>query len=171
MDILKPQPIINGYTSAISQVISFLEYARACTITAVQNCTPAQLDFLLDEKSNSTGTLLRHIAALEFQFRILTFYNRTLDNKELITWYGGYASELSLNYIKNKPISYYTLLLQEQRKITLDCFKMKTDDWLFADNLLHPKASNLFFWYHLAEDELCHVGQIKLIQKRVPDNL
>jgi len=169
MDLFKPKRIINGYTPAISQLVCFLQYARRCTLKAVEGCTTAQLDFLPGKKSNATGTLLRHIAALEFQFRLVTFENRKLTDRELLDWHGGYAAELSLNYFKNKPLSFYTRLLNGQRKLTLEYFKSQTDEWLMADNDLYPEASNLFFWYHLAEDELCHTGQIKIIQKRAGD--
>ncbi|MGG9963920.1 hypothetical protein [Ferruginibacter sp. SUN106] len=165
MNTLKPYPLIDGYTHSISQVICFLQFARSCTLKVVENYTTEELDFLPEGISNSTATLLRHIAALEFQFQQVTFYNQKLNQQQMIEWYGGYATELSLNYVKNQPLSYYITLLVTQRNTTLELFKLKTDEWLLADNLIVPKANNLFFWYHLAEDELSHMGQIKLISK------
>jgi uncharacterized damage-inducible protein DinB len=159
----------SAYSLKVGQLVSILQYARACTIAVVENCTKRQLDFLMDEKSNSVGTLLKHIAALEYQFQQVTFANRKLNSGELKTWKGCFADELSLNYSKNKPASYYIFLLREQRKRTLQYFKPKTNKWLLADNELYPQANNLFFWYHLIEDELCHTGQIKLMLKRAPD--
>lgn len=165
MSTLKPYPLINGYAQSIGQVICFLEFARSCTLKVVENHTTEDLDFLPEGISNSTGTLLRHIAALEFQFQQVTFYNQTLNHQQMIEWYGGFATELSLNYVKRQPLTYYTTLLAKQRNETLELFKAKTDEWLLADNPVVPKANNLFFWYHLAEDELSHMGQIKLISK------
>jgi DinB superfamily len=166
MNILKPYPVINGYTNIISQLICFLQFTRNCTLKAVENCTTAQLDFLPQGINNSPATLLRHIAALEFQFQQVTFYNKLLNNEQMLKWYGGYATELSLNYVREQPLSYYIALLEEQRNVTLELLKFKNDEWLLTDNPAVPKANNLFFWYHLAEDELCHTGQIKLILKR-----
>jgi hypothetical protein len=47
----------SAYSLKVGQLVSILQYARACTIAVVENCTKRQLDFLMDEKSNSVGTL------------------------------------------------------------------------------------------------------------------
>ena len=112
--------------------------------------------------------MLKHIASLEYQFQLVTFANRKLNAAELKIWKGCFANELSLNYSKNHTSAYYISTLKKQRKNTLQGLKLKTNKWLLADNELYPQANNLFFWYHLIEDELCHTGQIKYILKRVP---
>jgi hypothetical protein len=164
--ILKPQPLMPGFTASVGHLLCFLEYARNNTLTVVQNCTAAQLDFIAEDDGNSPGTLLRHIAALEFQFQQVTFFNKHLTKAEMDKWYGAFAPLLSVNHVKKQHLDYYIELLSQQRAATISILKNKTDEWLLADNQLLPKANNLFFWYHLAEDELSHTGQIKLILKK-----
>lgn len=166
INILKPQPVRQNFSIAAGHLLCFLDYARNNTINVVHNCTIAQLDFVAEEEGNSTGTLLRHIAALEYQFQRVTFFNSHLSESDITEWYGAYAPLLSMNNVNNQPLKYYIDLLEKQRKTTISLFADKTDEWLLADNQLLPKANNLFFWYHLAEDELSHTGQIKLILKK-----
>jgi Protein of unknown function (DUF664) len=161
------QKHLNNYPYKIAQLISILEYTRSCTIAVVEDFTKKQLDFVMDEKSNTAGNLLKHIAALEFQFQQVSFANRKLNVSEIKKWNGCFESDLLMHVSKNKSVSYYLALLNTQRKKTLELFKSKTNKWLLADNKLYPQANNLCFWYHLIEEEHCHMGQIKLLIKRI----
>ena len=90
----------SAYTSKVGQLVSFLQYARSCTIAVVENCSNYQLDYLLDERSNTIGTLLKHIAAMEFQLQCIIFEERKLNTEELQIWKGCFAGELSTNDCK-----------------------------------------------------------------------
>ncbi|WP_313891833.1 hypothetical protein [Psychrobacillus sp.] len=50
------------------------------------------LDYLSNDSSNSIGSLLLHIASIEFVHQIISFENRDLNDRELLKW--GIALEL-----------------------------------------------------------------------------
>ena len=48
-----------------------MNYARITTFDAVKGLSVSDLDFLLDDKANTIGMLLLHIASVEFEFHKL----------------------------------------------------------------------------------------------------
>jgi len=63
-----------------------LSYARQTTLGAVEGLTSAQLDHLHDERSNSIGALLAHVAAVERGFQLVTFEEREPTAAEHDAW-------------------------------------------------------------------------------------
>ena len=63
----------------------------------------------------------------------------------------------------------YLDLLNGARRKTLDLFKTVDDPWLDARAPLWGSIGNFhFMWFHVAEDEIHHRGQMALIRKRLP---
>ena len=56
---------LSGYTPTIGHLVGMLSYARQTTLAAVEGLTREQLDHLHDERSNSIGALLAHVAMVE----------------------------------------------------------------------------------------------------------
>ena len=163
-----------GYTPQIGRLVSMMNYVRSVTIDSVQNLTTQQLDFLLDEKANSIGALLLHIASTDMFFRIFSFDNRELTEEEDNHWAAAsYLGEPAKEQIKGNRLEYYLDVLNSERNKVLDLFKTVNDNWLYEEKPLwyNKPANNYFMWFHVFEDEINHRGQINLIRKRFPKEL
>ncbi|NOU68980.1 DUF664 domain-containing protein [Paenibacillus sp. LMG 31461] len=161
---------IPGYTPQISRLLSMMNYARHTTLQSVKNLTVQELDFLLDEESNSIGALLLHFAAVEYAYQLETFEKRELNDEDMAIW--GPAVNLGAEgreKIKGNELAYYVDKLNEVRNRTFELFKTVDDDWLYQEEEFWYKkqANHYFMWFHVFEDEINHRGQINLIKKRV----
>lgn len=162
---------IEGFTPEIGRLVSMMKWARATTLQSVQNLSVEQLDFLLDEQSNSIGALLLHAAAVEVAYQANTLEDRDLNHTEKDQW--GAALELGeqgRTEIKGRPLSYYIETLNDVRQKTLNELKKCNDEWLFEETPWwdNRPANNYFKWVHVFEDEINHRGQIRIIKKYMP---
>ncbi len=165
---------IEGYTQEISRLVSMMNFARSVTVDSVKNLSPSQLDYLLDEKANSIGALLMHIASTDFFYRILSFEKRELTPEEDKAWaHASYLGEPAREHIKGHSIDYYLESLINERNKVLNLLKLVNDDWLYEEMPLwdNKPANNYFMWFHVFEDEINHRGQINLIRKRIPNDI
>jgi len=172
--IIAPEKIclitdIPGYTHDISRLICMMNYARQVTLRSVKGLTVEELDYQIDDKSNSIGALLLHIAACDFFYQIYTFEERDLNEEEMAKW------EPALNLgkearenIKGNDLEYYVNILNEIRNNTYELLKGKDDKWL-EDKVTSGinEFNTHYFWFHVFEDEINHRGQINFIKKRM----
>jgi uncharacterized damage-inducible protein DinB len=147
-----------------------MNYARHTLLESVGNLSVEELDFHIDEKSNSIGMLLYHIGSLEAAFQIMTFEDRDLTDDE---WedlsLGIVLGDEAKENIKGHSLDFYIDRLSEIRAVTLSKFSKLKDSWLDNVNFYgwdYP-ANNYFKWFHVFEDELNHRGQIRMIAKRL----
>jgi len=149
-------------------LMSSFSYSREMTIQVVSGLSIQQLDYNFDSKSNSIGSLLMHIAALEYLYQRLIFDKRYLNLNENEFWHGAFCADLPKRRIRGNSLSFYLDIMNRVREETISKLNDKDDDWLFesGDSVLvsQNNYSNLF---HLIEDEISHVGQIKMIKKRI----
>lgn len=162
---------IPGYSPNISRLVCMMNYTRLTTLHYVKDLSIKQLDFLFDDKSNSIGALLLHIASTDLYYEKLTFENRELTNQELTKWKApSELGELGRKKIKGHSVKYYFNILNSIRNNIYELFKTKDDVWLekkipFVENF----ESNYFHtWFHVIEDEINHRGQINWLRKRLP---
>lgn len=156
---------VAGFTPQIGHLVAMMSLTRAATLKEVQHLTQAQLDSWPDEISNSIGTLLKHMAALESWYQAITFENRDLNEAERKTWRGSLPGELILRLVHGHDISYYLQLLHQVRRNTLEEMARRNDDWLYE---VSASGSNTFYkWFHVMEDEISHRGQIVVLKKRL----
>ncbi len=160
-----------GFAPQISHLVVMLNYARRTTLEAAAGLTVAQLDHLHDERSNSVGALLAHIAAIEFSYRLGTLEDRGFTPQEWRRW----SAPLQLGpqaraEIRGEPLSHYLDLLSEVRTQTLAELSRRTDDWLYEQSPFWQglPANNYFKWFHVLEDEINHRGQIRWLRQRLP---
>lgn len=161
---------IGGYPSQIGHLISLMNYARITTFDAVKDLSISDLDFLIDEKANTIGMLLLHIASVEYDFHKETIENRELTDEEMECWKPALdLGELGREKIKGNPLEFYIEQLAEVRKKTLEDFQKLEDSWLYIETDFWDtkKANNYFKWFHVLEDEINHRGQIRFIRKRI----
>ena len=156
-----------GYSPQIGTTVMMLEDLKKRVTRSVSQLDQAATDFLLDENANRIGALIMHLAATEKYYQLYTFEGRSF-NEEETDW------DLALNLgdearktLINKPISHYLAIWDEVRDETLRLLKTKDDKW-FAAKVKQSNMNNHWAWYHVMEHQANHMGQIRMIAKRVP---
>jgi len=158
---------VEGYSTQIGTTVSMLEDLKRRVMNSVANLSLEDTDFLLDDDANRIGALILHLAATEKYYQVYTFENRGFNKEERKRW--NTAQNLgkhAQNSIKNKPIDYYLSIWDEVRKETLRLLKTKDDEW-FKSKIKESNMNNHWAWYHVMEHQANHMGQIRLIIKRI----
>ncbi|SKC72839.1 DinB family protein [Ohtaekwangia koreensis] len=163
-----------GLSPHIGTLLSMMSWMRSTILYPVDKMTPEQLDYIHDEKSNSIGSMLLHLAATERFYQIHTFEGRKWgdwsepDKKrfDVAMRLGDEAREK----IKGNNLDYYLNTLKEVRENTIKEFKKRDDKWLFSVDEAWPwgPTNNYCKWFHVCEHESNHNGQIKWIKGRLP---
>jgi len=163
-----------GYSPQVGTLLSTMTMMRVWLIDSVKDLSVEQLDFQLDEQSNSIGAMLMHLAATEKYYQLNTF-----DELEWGTWDENIKKiwdvpmglgEKARKEIKGHQVEYYLSKLKEVRDITEKEFAKRDDSWImkaepfFADQ----PTNNYCKWFHVCEHESNHRGQIKFLIKRFP---
>jgi uncharacterized damage-inducible protein DinB len=149
--------------------VGILAYARQTTLTAVEGLTMAELDHLHDDSSNSIGALLAHIAAVERGYQHIVFDERPPTAEET----AALEPALTLGTearrrLRGKSLEHYVHELSEARRVTLAGLAARDDEW-FEQSLRAAPAMNAHWaWFHVAEDEINHRGQIRWLRTRLP---
>ncbi|WP_299529685.1 DinB family protein [Ulvibacterium sp.] len=162
-----------GYAEQISILISMMDWMRFVVLRDVEGISQKQLDFLLDENSNTIGALLMHLAATERYYQIDTFAGipkSKLDfGVEEDVW--SAASNLGRagrNVLKGKPLSFYLDKLNEVREFSKAELKKRDDSWLMETSEFfgNQPTNNYCKWFHVVEHESNHNGQMRYIKGR-----
>ena len=146
-----------------------LRYARSTTLMAVEGLTMAQLDHLHDSASNSIGALLAHIGAVEQSYQIMTFEDRVLspaENARLATALS--LGENGRRTLRGSSLESYVDDLIAIRQRTLELLANRDDAWLDGAVRVAPRINAHWAWFHVAEDEINHRGQIRWLRARLP---
>jgi len=168
--IVGPQP---GFTPEIGTLTSMLAFTRRQVLKNVNGLSQQDLDFLLDANANTIGALLLHLAATE------TFYQmNTFDGMKWDSWpeevkkkwdIPMHLGEPARKAIKGNSLDYYLDALHEAREKSLAEFRKRDDKWLATLVTQGDfSANNYAKWFHVAEHESNHDGQIKFLKRRVP---
>ena len=158
-----------GYSTQIGNLVSMMEDLKRRVTGSVENLSLEQTDFLLDEEANRIGALILHLAATEKYYQVYTFENRGFNREEKEMWDTPLnLGEKARGTIIDQPISYYLEIWNEVRKETLRLLKTKDDKWLNS-KVKESNMNNHWAWYHVMEHQANHMGQIRLIVKRMDD--
>ncbi|MGB1242440.1 MAG: DinB family protein [Chitinophagales bacterium] len=165
------------YTPHIACLVSMMNYARITTKEAAKGLTMEELDYCMDENSNSIGALLQHAAAVDFVYYILTFEERgeeEMTKEETEKWSAALElGDRGRKELKGKTLEEIFELMDKQRAKTLSALKEKDDEWLLKATHYSPKSedrwNNYWKWFHVLEDEINHRGQIRMLRKRLPN--
>ena len=168
-----PSPLriepISGYSPAIGRLVGMLRYSRSTTLAAVDGLTTAQLDHLHDSASNSIGALLAHIGAVEQSYQIMTFEDRLLSPEENARLATALAlDEKGRHTLRGLSLESYVDQLAAIRQRTLELLANRDDAWLDAAVHIAPRINAHWAWFHVAEDEINHRGQIRWLRARLP---
>ncbi|MCY1704124.1 mycothiol transferase [Deinococcus sp. SL84] len=164
-DYFTPQDL-EGFSPQISRLVYGLEYVRANTLFAVQGLTTAQLDTQVLPGGNTTGMLLAHFAGTESGYQQLTFQGNEhgFERPENLLGAAGRAE------FQGQSLEFYLSRLAEVREQTPAGLRERDDDWLA--HTFRPwdwtfDISPHWCWFHVAEDELRHQGQIAILRKEL----
>lgn len=157
------------YTPQIGALVAMLENLKDRVENMVRELNQAEIDHLLDDKANSIGALIFHLAAAEKYYQVATFENRGFTKEESDFWQIALdLGEGGRESIKGHPVSYYLNLYNEVRKKTLMELKQRDDEWLVSANP-GKIMNNYFGWFHVMEHQSGHLAQIKMLMKRLPE--
>jgi len=169
--IIGPQ---EGYSPQIGTLLSTMTMMREWLIKSVKELSVEQLDFQIDDKSNSIGAMLLHLAATERYYQLNTF--------DEMKW-GSWSEEIKKEWdvpmglgeegreqIKGNSVDYYLSKLESVREVTEKEFANRDDEWIMkAEPFFGDEPTNNYCkWFHVCEHESNHRGQIKFIVKRLP---
>jgi uncharacterized protein DUF664 len=168
--IIGPQP---GFTPEIGTLTSMLAFTRNQVVNNVKGMSQQDLDFLLDAKANTIGALLLHLAATETYYQLTTFGGFAWDS---IPEDAKKKWDIPMNLgeparkaIKGNSLDYYLDVLHQSRENSLAEFRKRDDKWLATVTKDGDfSVNNYAKWFHVAEHESNHDGQIKLLKNRLP---
>jgi uncharacterized damage-inducible protein DinB len=169
-NILGPR---EGFSPQVGTLVSMLNWMRTSILQPVQGLTVAQLDHLHDEKANSIGALLLHLAAIERIYQVNTFEGRKWgDVSSEIERDWGAAARLgdeARKSIKGHELAFYLGKLKEVRGRTLAELRKRDDAWLMqVDSSAGEPINNYCKWFHVCEHESHHNGQVTWLMGRLP---
>jgi uncharacterized damage-inducible protein DinB len=150
---------------------------RGVVLDSVKGMGQKELDFLLDDKANTIGALLLHLAATDRIYQILTFENNPMkDEKDApADFKQKFAVAMDLGEparksIKGHELDFYLNTLSEVREKTFAEFRKRDDKWLATVDKTWGwgPTNNYCKWFHVCEHESNHNGQIKLLRGRIP---
>ncbi len=96
-----------------------------------------------------------------------TFENRGFNKEEKKKWEAALSlGKNAQDLFKDKPIKCYLQIWDDVRKETLRLLKTKDDKW-FESKVKGSNMNNHWAWYHVMEHQANHMGQIRLIIKRI----
>lgn len=162
-----------GYSPQIGTLVSMMNWMRNTMLYSVKEMTQEQLDFLFDEKANTIGAMLLHLAATEAFYQANTFEGRTDYNEaEKTQWEAAMnLGDEGRKNIKEHNLDFYLAILKETREKTLTEFRKRDDKWLMQvdPHFFEDKPTNNYCkWFHVCEHESNHNGQIKWLKSRLP---
>jgi hypothetical protein len=166
--VIGPKP---GFTPEIGTLTAMLAFTRMQVLASTKGMSTADLDYLFDAKANTVGALLNHLAATEAYYQANSFdgiewekFPDALKQKWDVAMNLG---EPARKAIKGNSLDYYLNLLNQGREKTLAELKKRDDKWLMTIDKGFG-ANNFGKWFHVAEHESNHNGQIKFLKSRLP---
>lgn len=164
-----------GFSPQVGTLVSMMNWMRHVILMPVQGMSTKDLDYLVDDKANSIGAMLLHLAATERFYQIHTFEGRNWgdwDQADIDAWQvASFLGDDAREVIKGNPLEFYLEKLETVRENTLAAFAKRDDDWLMAVDKEWGwgPTNNYCKWFHVCEHESNHNGQFKFIRSRIPN--
>ena len=159
-----------GFTPQIGTLVSMLDWVSDSVIRYNAKLSVEQLDYLHDKDSNTIGSLMLHLAAIEVVYQDITFRDlKDFSAANKSKW--NAAMELGENartQIKGNPLSYYKEAIDEVRAATKTEMKKRDDAWLLSGETKDWDWNNYCKWFHVTEHYANHRGQMTWYAKRMP---
>ena len=163
-----------GFSPQIGTLVSMMNWMRMVMLSPVKGMSIEDLDYLVDDKANSIGAMLWHLASTERFYQIHTFEGRKWgdwDEDDKLNWSvaSGLGDE-ARKTIKGNNLDFYLQKLKDVRENTLKEFSNRDDNWLMEVDKEWPwgPTNNYCKWFHVCEHESNHNGQFKFVKGRLP---
>lgn len=163
---IEPLP---GFAPTVGRLVGMLTYARQTLLAAVDGLSCEVLDHRHDDRANSIGALLAHVAAVEWWHQVLTFEGREPTAAEEAPRLAALdLGETGRRQLRGRGLEEYLEDLAAVRARTLSELARRDDAWLEAPLAAAPEKNAHWAWFHVAEDEISHRGQIRWLRARLP---
>ena len=158
--------------ASIDYLLGILADARVTTLERIKDISTDELHWQYAKGWNTIGALLDHIVSLENYLSIEFLEKRSLTETEEELFLPALAMGNYLpSLITHQPIEFYLTKMETSRKSLIQKIKYlhKADfqKLFYMPKPYNPETDYNLAWvfYHLAEDEIHHRGQISLIRK------
>jgi uncharacterized damage-inducible protein DinB len=145
----------------------------------VTGLTPAHLSWYPDDQTESIGTQLLHVAAIEWSWIFQDIFGRP--DEDYDAWEEAFPLRIGQPQVTGRPLAYFTDRLERVRAEVTEALRNLTDadlDRLVGEG---PPAegeeprSRLYSidWilFHLVHHEAHHAGQVELLVRLMPKDL
>lgn len=161
-----------GYPPRIGRYLTQMEDVRRQVKKYVEGLTAEQLAWHPNAKTESIGTVLLHIAAVECSWIGEDIMRRPMDEE----WKIAFPIRFDMPQVSGQPLEYYLKTLDVVREQTKADLKTLEDDDL--DRLYTPldagdpsdtaQFSLEWILYHVVDHEAHHKGQIAVMKRLLP---
>jgi uncharacterized damage-inducible protein DinB len=164
-----------GYSPQVGRYISQLNETREELLKPTANLTPEQLSWHPDEQTESIGTQLLHVAAIEWSWVFEEILQRP--GEEYDGWDEALPIRVGIPQVEGKPLPYFYDRLNRVRNDVLAALRELTDEDLSrvvsspqAPGAEPPTEVFTIDWilFHLVHHEAHHAGQIELLARLLP---
>ena len=148
-----------------------MAFTRMQVLNSTKGMSQQDLDFLFDSHANTIGALLLHLVATETYYAM-----NSLDGMKWDSWPDAVKKQWDVpmnlgeparKAIKGNSLDYYLNLMNQTREKTLAQLRKRDDKWLATVDT-EMGMNNYAKWFHVAEHESNHNGQIKFLKGRLP---
>lgn len=166
---------VPGFGPQIGRYVAQLTETREELLRYAKDLTPEQLSWYPTDDTESIGTQLLHVAAIEWSWVFEEIFQRP--DTDYDGWEEALPLRLGLPQVQDKPLAYFTERLDKVRGEVLNALKGLTDDDLprivatpVADGGEPPKEVYTIDWvlFHIVHHEAHHAGQIELLARLLP---
>jgi hypothetical protein len=99
----------------------------------------------------------------------LTFEDREPSSSETAAWIAALdLGDAGRSQLRGRDLQLYVDDLSRAREVTLAALARRDDDWLELPLPATPTLNAHWAWFHVAEDEINHRGQIRWLHTRLP---
>lgn len=165
-----------GFTPEIGTLVSMMNWMRNTMLRPVYGMSQKDLDYLHDENSNSVGAMLIHLVATERFYQENTFEGQVHfepgASEDRMYQAASNLGDAGRATFKGKELDYYLDKLEACRAFSLKELAKYDDTWLeIVDTQFWSSPTNNYCkWFHVAEHESNHNGQIKYLKSRLHTN-
>ena len=168
-----------GFSPGIGRYVAQLAEIRAELLGHVEGLDPAQLAWHPDDRTESIGTQLLHVAAIEWSWTVEDIFGRP--DSDYDGWEAAFPLRVGAPQVTGQPLSFFTDRLERVRQEVLDALRGLSDADLPRLVGEAPPAegeeprSRLYSidWilFHLVHHEAHHAGQVELLVRLMPSDL
>ena len=168
-----------GFASGIGRYLAQLAEIRAEILTQVDHLTPEQLAWHPTPDTESVGTQLLHVAAVEWSWIFQDILGRPDDDYQ--GWEEAFPLRVGGPQVSGKPLAYFIDHLARVRAEITEALRPFVDAdlaRLVGEGPLEPgeaRRSRLYSidWilFHLVHHEAHHAGQVELLIRLLPEEL